>query len=110
MSKDLKLYVPVIMPSLGKRRHITMIGVHNCSLLQKEVPSREVISKHLLQQSHLIRQGLQFSSIKISLLEEKFEPLKKELSSKVGGQYKSSIIDIVAELGQKPLIQIIQKK
>jgi hypothetical protein len=104
MSKDLKLYVVIVMP-----KNQIMVAVHKSKLFQSVIPNREQIQIHLYQQARRKELGYLFSSIKISLSKKDFEPLRTELSRKAGGSYKSSIIDIVSELGQKPFIQIIQK-
>jgi len=104
MSKDLKLYIPLMMP-----KNQIMIAVHKSKLFRSIIPSREQIQVHLYQQARLRSLGYPFSSIKVSLSKKDFEPLRAELSRKAGGSYRSPIIDIVSELGQKPLIQIIQK-
>lgn len=104
MSKDLKLYIAVVMP-----KNQIMVAVHKSKLFQSIIPNREQIQAHLYQQAQKKDLGYPFSSIKISLSKKDFEPLRAELSRKAGGSYKSLIIDIISELGQKPLIQIIQK-
>jgi hypothetical protein len=122
MSKELKLYVPVtcikpitrIKPGsfnhrqtiTANERRTTLVAVHNCPIIKSLLPTTAEIGEHMVAQRSILTQGGQFTSIKVSVTPSKYKLCCAEVGCKMGGAYRSPLIDIVIELGQLPIIQI----
>jgi hypothetical protein len=61
-------------------------------------------------QKQLVNKEREFVSYKISVPTEEMDIYRKEISSRITGKYISPVIYLILELGQKPLIQFIEKK
>lgn len=108
MPKNLKLYVPVVTrkgPTSPVK--VTLVGIHNCTELPKEIPTPKDLFLHIQSQSKLMAEGGKFSSLKVRVTQDRFLTLQKELSQKAGGSYRSPIIDVVFDLQHLPVVQII---
>jgi hypothetical protein len=68
------------------------------------------IYEHLMAQQYRMKKGGEFTSIKVSVTPEEFHAMLSEITRKVGHRVQLSVIDIVIQLGQRPVIQIIGNK
>lgn len=124
--KNLKLYIPItcikpvtrIKPgSFNHRntittgeRHTTYIAVHNTTVVKSLLPDVKDIIEHMMVQRSVVNCGGHYTSIKISVTPERFKQCCAELGCKMGGAYRSPVIDLVVQSGQLPVIQILGNK
>jgi hypothetical protein len=110
MSKELKLYVPVVTVAIKGRKktsRITMLNANNCSTFRGQLPAIKDIREHLEAQKVVTGAGGQFSSIKINVSADVYAGMCKELGHKMGARYTSKTIDLIMQIGQVAIIQII---
>ena len=127
--KDLKLYIPItyikpvtrVKPGqfnhrhrqqtiTKSERHTTYIAVHNTTVIKSLLPDVKDIMEHMLVQRSVLSRGGHYTSIKISVTPERFKQCCVELGCKMGGAYRSPVIDLVIQSGQLPVIQIVGNK
>ena len=126
--KDLKLYIPItcikpvtrIKPGqfnhrqrqmiTKSERHTTYVAVHNTTVIKSLLPSVKDIMEHMMAQQMILNKGGVYTSIKISVTPERFHQCCAELGCKMGGAYRSPVIDLVVQSGQLPIIQIVGNK
>jgi hypothetical protein len=108
--KQLKLYVPVVISGIAKVKKtykFILVGVHNTTLIRNQCPTPKDIGEHLMAQRMLTANGGVYTSIKINVSLEEYQAMCQEISRKIGRRFTPSVIDIIFQLGQKPIIQII---
>jgi hypothetical protein len=113
MSRELKLYVPVVTVAIKGRKktsRITMLNVNNCTTFHNQLPAVKDIREHLEAQKAVKDAGGQYTSIKVSVSPEVFAGMCKEIGHKMGARYTSKIIDLIMQVGQIPIIQIIENQ
>jgi hypothetical protein len=74
------------------------------------MPVTKDITIHMMAQQMILNKGGHYSSIKISVTPERFKQCCTELGCKMGGAYRSPVIDLVVQSGQLPVIQIVGNK
>jgi hypothetical protein len=114
MSKELKLYVPVVTRALmGKNAtyKTTLINANGCSTFRGQLPSIGDITTHMQLQKRLSDKfRTPFNSLKVYVSPILYVDMCKEIGRKMGAHYQTSVIDLIMSLGQIPIIQIIPKE
>ena len=111
--KHLKLYVAIAQAKgFGKQKHLstTLVCVDNCPIVKAQLPEERDLVEHLLLQRMRIQRQEPFVSIKIALTKERYKEVCQEISHKIGQVFQLSVVDLVFESGQKPIIQIVPEE
>jgi hypothetical protein len=107
-----ELYIPVPIYKQGYKRKpsVILVSVKNCPITKAQLPQEQDVMLHLQAQQIRVKQGQPFSTIKILVPTWTFQAMLREISKKIGRTYHTQVIDLIAQSGQLPLIQILIDK